>query len=83
MKNQRKKDIMREVLISVGSLLFNGKWLITMSNDTQTCTVECSHENWCSPLYGRRLNEQEIKEIIGFLQKALEEKGSDGQSNLE
>ena len=74
---------MREVLLTIGTVGFEGKWAVGMSSQTETCMLECNPDKWCSPFYGRRMDAEEIRELIDFLQKTLEEKEDHEQSNLE
>jgi hypothetical protein len=63
---------MREILITIGSA-FASKRKISMSNLTETLTIECTPEEWASPFVGNRMNEDDIKELIIFLKNTLKE----------
>lgn len=74
---------MREIFIEIGKLMFEDRWAVNLSNKTQTCQLRCAPNEWTKPFYGKRLDEQEIQEMIEFLQNTLKEQESDEESNME
>ncbi len=76
-------DAMREVMLTIGSEIFNGTWSVSMTNRTETWILECKRSEWSAPFYGHIMEEKEIRELIDFLQNTLREKKENEQSKLE
>ena len=47
--------------------------ILIMSNETHTYSLKCNAQPWCFPFPGKKLSNEEIKELIEFLQQTLEE----------
>jgi hypothetical protein len=59
--------------MTVGSLMFMNKYGIVMDNGNKRCAYECGLEH-SEPFYSKQFDEDEIKELIEFLQSTLEDK---------
>lgn len=74
---------MRKLIVKIGKDFGSNKWSVLFTNLTHNFYFECSEGfEYTVPFPGRILDENEIKDMIGFLQQTLEEEEHE-QSNLE
>ena len=75
---------MRKLIVKIGKDFGSNKWSILFTNMTYNFHFECDEGfEYTVPFPGRILDEDEIKQMIEFLQQTLEEREENEQSNLE
>ena len=82
MAHKEAEQMRTRTLITLGKPMDKDEWVICVSDDLNRFVIPCARVEWAVPCYGKELHEQEIKELIGFLQQTLEESNHE-QSNLE
>lgn len=84
MKKIKDDSIMLKLVASVGKIFEEDKWSVYFVSPGlggfNLIFEQCEHTK---PFYGKEFSDDEIKELIVFLEKTLQEKGSNEQNNLE
>ena len=79
----KEVDIMQtRTLVTIGKPIDKDEWVICVSDCLNRFVIPCSRVEWSLPCYGKELHEEEIKELIIFLQQTLEGRNHE-QSNME
>lgn len=64
---------MPEVLVKIGYVPVSDRTGIEMSTEKEMYILNCTYQKWSSPFAGARMNKYDIKELIAFLLRALED----------
>lgn len=60
-------------LITLGKPIDEDTFHVCISNELYRFVIPCKPVEWAVPCYGKELHQDEIKELISFLQKTLKE----------